>query len=217
MGFQSDPSCRQVQKTQATRHLFAIAGGHAPPPLEPTEAPFSSVARQVPFRVAGRGFVCRLRAAMTASTSCGARPARKASPSLARSALRQDRGVSVQASPKARAWMRLERGPRHAQAQGTALSIRQGGDRGTEAAPAAARSGLRLFFAGGAPVRAPDRAVPPHGGPAGAAIRPGRLAAIDRVPLPVRGRPRTPGRALPAQRCHEETATRFITHAYNIT
>lgn len=33
--FQPDPSCRQVQKTQATPRVSAIAGGHAPPACKP--------------------------------------------------------------------------------------------------------------------------------------------------------------------------------------
>ena len=70
------------------------------------------------------------------------------------------------------------------------------------------RAGCAYFF-GGAHVRVPDRAVPPHGGSIqislqmglqarpSAPVAPGRLAAIDRVPLPVRGRPLAPIRALP--------------------
>ena len=57
------------------------------------------------------------------------------------------------------------------------------------------RAGCAYFF-GGAHVRAPDRAVPPHGGSIqislqmglqarpSAPVAPGRLAAIDRVPFP---------------------------------
>ena len=55
----------------------------------------------------GWGLVRRDRAGMTALMSRCARQARKASPSHA--AIRQDRGVSVQASTRARAWMRLWR------------------------------------------------------------------------------------------------------------
>ena len=66
------------------------------------------------------------------------------------------------------------------------------------AAPAAAQCGLRLFVPGRARrahVRAPDRAVPPRGGQIrfglqvgqqarpDALVAPGRLTAIDRVPL----------------------------------
>ena len=197
MGFQSDPSCRQVQKTQATRHLFAIAGGHAPPPLEPTEAPFSSVARQVPFRVAGRGFACRLRAAMTASTSCGARPARKASPSLARSALRQDRGVSVQASPKARAWMRLERGPRHAQAQdGPVDPPRWGSGRRSRPGCGPERT-PPVFFWGRARARA--RPCCPTARRARRRGHPPRPPRGDRPSAPSRTRPATDARARPSR------------------
>ena len=37
--------------------VLIIAGSHAPPPFETAEAPFHGVARRVPFRVAGLGFV----------------------------------------------------------------------------------------------------------------------------------------------------------------
>ena len=94
------------------------------------------------------------------------------------------------------------RAARHAQGQGTALSIRQDADLGAAAVPAAAREQDRLFFetrpivlshntAGqirvglpvGHPAR-PDVPVPPFG-----------LAVIDRIPLPVSVRPPTPGGA----------------------
>ena len=52
--------------------------------------------------------------------------------------------------------MRSWRGPRHAQAQGTAPAIRQDMDRGAEAAPAAAPRRIRLFLLGRAR-RAADR------------------------------------------------------------
>ena len=58
-----------------------IARGHAPPALEPAEAPFHGVARRVPFRVVRLGFVRRDRAGMRVSQPCGTRHARKASPS----------------------------------------------------------------------------------------------------------------------------------------
>ena len=50
-----------------------------------------------------------------------------------------------------------------------------------------------------------------------ALIAPVGLAAVDRVPLPVRGRPPTPGGARPrhpAPRGHAKAATRFITHIH---
>ena len=103
----------------------------------------------------------------------------------------------------------MTRAARHAQ-EGTALSIRQAVNLGAEAVPATAEGGLRLFLLGRARrahVRAPDRAVQQHGGqnriglPVGHSARqtprvaPVGLAAIDRVPLPVRGRQRAPRRA----------------------
>ena len=35
--------------------VWGVAGGHAPPVLEPAEAPFHGLARRVPFRVVGLG------------------------------------------------------------------------------------------------------------------------------------------------------------------
>ena len=55
VGFQPDPSCRQVQKTQELMRVFVIASGHAPPPLEPADAPFHGVARLVLFQGVGLG------------------------------------------------------------------------------------------------------------------------------------------------------------------
>ena len=91
----------------------------------------------------------------------------------------------------------------HAQAQGTAPSIRQDVDLGAEAVPAATESGIGLSVFGRARrahVRAPDRAVQPHGGQIWIGLQVGHqarpdtpvtpvgVAAIDQVPLAVRGR-----------------------------
>ena len=81
------------------------------------------------------------------------------------------------------------------------------------------RAGSVSLFLG-----APDRAVPPHGGPIRIGLQarpdiliaPGRLA-IDRFPLPVFGRQHAPKRAHPyhpAQCFHEKTATRVLTYTY---
>ena len=64
VALQPDPSRRPVRKTQASRRVRSIAGGHAAPELEPTEA------------APRRGAPC--------TVSRCARPARKASPSRAR-------------------------------------------------------------------------------------------------------------------------------------
>ena len=53
----------------------------------------------------------RRRAGRTASMSRGARQARQASRSWARSAIRQDREASIPASPRVRGWVRSGRGP----------------------------------------------------------------------------------------------------------
>ena len=56
---------------------------------------------------------------------------------------------------------------RHAQAQGTAPSIRQAVDLGAEAGTTSAQSGFRLFLLGRARrahVRAHDRTIQQHGG-----------------------------------------------------
>ena len=94
-------------------------------------------------------------------------------------------------------------------------------DLGAEAAPAAAPRGLRLFLLGRvrrSHVRMHDRTVLQHGGQIrlglqvgpqvrpDALVAPGHITAIDRFPLPVRGRPRAPRCAHPchpAQRFHE--------------
>ena len=104
---------------------------------------------------------------------------------------------------------------RHAQAQGTSAAIRQDMDLGAKSAPVTAegRIGLSVFGrVGRAHMRAHDRAIQPHGGqirielqvghPArpDAPIAPVGIAAIDRVPLAVRGRQLTPIRARPCQR-----------------
>ena len=165
---------------------------------------------------------------------CGARHARKASPAQARSAI-----TAIQAGPR-RGRPGLPQGPglgtvgtraaRHA--QGTAASSRQTMDRGAKAVPAAAEGGIRFFWGGRARcarMHAHDRAVPPHGGPlrvglpAGpparpdAPVAPGRTATMNRIPLPVRGRPSVPRGARlrhPARRGHEPTAARCAAHAY---
>ena len=81
-------------------------------------------------------------------------------------------------------------------------------------------------------VRAHDRAVQPHRGQIrlvpqvshqarpDALSAPAGIAAIDRVPLPVVGRPPTPGSARPrhpAQRGHEKATTSFVSHVYTRT
>ena len=75
--FQPDPGPGQVQKTQETMGVFVVAGGHAPPLLEPAEALFHGIARLVSFRVVGLG----IRAPFRASMPCCSSQARKASPS----------------------------------------------------------------------------------------------------------------------------------------
>ena len=55
VGFQPDPGPGQVQKTPAKMGVFVIAGGRAPPPLEPAESPFDGIARLVPFGVVRPG------------------------------------------------------------------------------------------------------------------------------------------------------------------
>ena len=103
------------------------------------------------------------------------------------------------------------RAARHAQAQRTALSIRQDEDQGAEAAPAAVESGLRLFGLGRARERSgrarpycPAARAARSGSPCrGRQARPDTLvtpvglAAIDRVPLFALGGPLMPGRARP--------------------
>ena len=75
VGFQPDPSRRHIQKTQG--RVLVVAGGHA----APTDAPFHGVARRVPFRSMGLGFMRRHRAGMTALMSRCACQARQASQS----------------------------------------------------------------------------------------------------------------------------------------
>ena len=114
-----------------------------------------------------------------------------------------------------------------------APSIRQDGDLSAETAPAAAQNGLRLFLLGRARrahVRAHDRTeysgqiwsglqVDQQARP-DALVAPGRIAAIDRFPLPVFRRQRAPRCAHachPAQRFHEKTAMRVFAYAYERT
>ena len=77
---------------------------------------------------------------------------------------------------------------RHAQTQGTTLSIRQHVELAPEAAPAEAEDGLRLSFLGRARrarVRAPDRAAPPHGGQIWIGLPVGHPARPDTPVAPV--------------------------------
>ena len=55
VGLQPAPSRRQVRKIQAPRRVGAVAGSHAAPVFELTEAPCPGVARRGTFRVAGLG------------------------------------------------------------------------------------------------------------------------------------------------------------------
>ena len=55
VGFQPDPGPGQIQKAQVMMCVLVVAGGHAPPVLEPADTPFHGVARPVPFRVVGPG------------------------------------------------------------------------------------------------------------------------------------------------------------------
>ena len=55
LGFQPEPSRRQVPKTQAPLRVLVVAGGHAAPWFEAAEAPCHGLARRVPFRVVGLG------------------------------------------------------------------------------------------------------------------------------------------------------------------
>ena len=105
-------------------------------------------------------------------------------------------------------------------------------DLGAKAAPVAAQCGLRLFLFGRARrahVRAHDRAVQEHGGQIRLGLQmgqqarpdapaaPGRITAIDRVPLSLLGRQRAPRCAHPchpAQRFHEKTAMCVLAYAY---
>lgn len=184
--------------TENPRHDARMGhSGHAPPAWEPA----APVPRHgAPGTMPGRAGVRRARASMTASRLCCVRPApgvavidpvRSGRP--ATRAARRPPGPGLGCGPRA---------ARHAQGQGTALSIRQDADLGAAAVPAAAREQDRLFVetrpivlshntAGqirvglpvGHPAR-PDVPVPPFG-----------LAVIDRIPLPVSVRPPTPGGA----------------------
>ena len=75
--------------------VWGVASGHAPPPLEPAEAPCHGLARRVPFRGAGLGVRAPLPGRNEGLKAPGTRQARKASPSWARSAIRQGRGASA--------------------------------------------------------------------------------------------------------------------------
>ena len=52
---QPNPSLGQVRKTQEPMRVWAIAGGHAVPALEPAAAPSDGVARLVRFQIVGLG------------------------------------------------------------------------------------------------------------------------------------------------------------------
>ena len=173
---------------------YWVAGGHALLSLEPAEAPFHRVARLVSFRVVGLGFGRRRRAGRTALMPRGASHARKASPSQARSAIRQVRGVPVQASTQARAWCGRGAGrPSGAATRGVPVD-RPGCGSGCGSRPGCDRGRDPALFGGAPAACAPDRAVQQRRGqlrfvlqvghPArpDALIAPVGQAAIDRVP-----------------------------------
>ena len=120
---------------------------HAPPAWEPTAPSFYGVAhRVVGLRVRAMapnrndGFDALLRQ-LGAQGVAGIGPAR----SVDRARQRRDRlGVHPGPGLEVRSW----RGPPVTRRQGTAQSIRQDGNRGTETAPATVKGGIRPLFLG---------------------------------------------------------------------
>ena len=150
-------------------------------PLEPAEAPFHGVARQVPFRVAGLGVRAPLPGRNDGLDALLLPPraeggavlgpvGAQAGPRRVRLGFPQGPGLSAVVARAAR------------QAQGPAAAIRQDVDLGAEAAPVATEGGIPPLVGGRARrahVRAPDRAVPPHGGPIRRGHAPVGPAATD--------------------------------------
>ena len=129
--------------------VFVIAGGHAPPPLEPAEAPFHGIARLIPFRVVGPGVRAPLPGRNDGFDALLFPPRAEGIAVIARSAIRQGSSESVQASPR----------PGPGCCRGAGRPSRAGAGRGdppacghvdlgAEAAPAAAEGGIRPLVFG---------------------------------------------------------------------
>ena len=201
--------------------VLIIAGGHAPP-FEPAEAPFHGVARRVPFRVAGLGFVPlpgqnnRLDALLL---SPGAEGVAVIGPVGDQAESRRVR-LGFHQGPGLGAVVALA--ARHAQGTAAADPPRHGS--GVLKPPRLRpRAGAVPLFLG-APVAltcarrlcCPAVRRTDSDRPAGRPddpVAPVGLAAIDRAPLAVRG-PRGAHPCHPAQCFHKKTTMSFIAHAY---
>ena len=202
--------------------VWGVAGGHAPPPLEPAKP--RATAWRAGYASGSQGW----------GSGCQARGNDGLDAPLRQPGAEDTDGISPVGDPTGQGYRRLgfpqdpglgavvAQTTRHAQAQETASSIRYPMDLRTETAPATSGRGIRLFL-GGAPTTltgARNRAVLPHGGQIRgvrhglpqarpeAPVAPGNLLTINRVPLPVRGRQLAPGECF-----YEETATHFIAYA----
>ena len=213
--------------------VFVVAGGHAPPPLEPAEAPFHGLARLVSFRVVGLGIRAPLPGRNDGLDALLLQPRAEGitviGPVGDQAGQRRVR-LGFHQGPGLGAVVALP--PVTRRRQGPAAAIRQDVDLGAETAPAATAGGIRPFVFGGARrahVRAHDRAVQPHGEPIwiglqvghqvqpDAPVAPVGLAAIDRIPLAVFGRQLMPRGAPPchsARRFHKKATMGFLVHAY---
>ena len=103
--------------------VWGIAGRHAPPPLEPAEAPFPGVARRIPFRVVGP----RVRApdpGRNGGLGVLPRPSRAEGVAIIGPIRDQAGPRRIRFHPGPDLGVVVARAARHAQVQGTAPSIR---------------------------------------------------------------------------------------------
>ena len=111
VGLQPAPSRRQVRKTRAPRRVWAVAGSHAAPVFELAEAPCPGVARRGTFRVAGLGVRAPASGRKDSLDVPLRPPGAEGVAIMGPTAIGQGRGAAVQASPRARVWVRSGRGP----------------------------------------------------------------------------------------------------------
>ena len=138
--------------------VFVVVGGHAPPVLEPAEAPFHSVARLVSFRGVGLGVQTPVPGRKDGLDALLFQPSAE-SVAVVGPVGDQGQGRAGSGLDPGPGWVRSWRWP---QTQGVSPLIRQDVDLGAEAAPATPEGGIPPLF-GGVPVAracAHNRAVP---------------------------------------------------------